>query len=965
MRRFIVACLLAGWLLPVSTASAAEALPFHHKVEVYRNKAGDTVFTLRLEQPFLADEFEKSNYLRLQAADDKAYLIYPKETKFRQKHAEFYGRLRGEGRATLTLSYEIISENLDGTRRVQEKRSSVPVPIPTKETGPKSIFLDWARQQNTYFAKLLRYYPKETFFQYCLLQSRARYGVTPPNLPELAPDRAALETSLYQVFSASLAIQESLQYDTLSTRSPVGRRTTHVSTLRPPDLRSLPYEKLLEEKRTKEKIEPTVHEVARLVPADQYLLHFNSMASLNELLDFSAQWGNSLLRLFSVRAQDERLRAKLEDQLCVRSGPLARLFADQVVSEVAITGADLFVLEGTDVTLILRLTRPAVFERAARGWLDAVRKRHPAMVDRQFNYRGHKVEAHYTKDRAVSSFVVRHDDYAVFSNSHRAVRRVIEAAAGVTPSLHGALDYRYVTTILPPSKDPRSGYFFASEAFIKRQLGPAAKISEKRRLQCYSNLVMLNNASLMFRLEYGHSPKSLSELVEGRFVDPERIVCPHGGAYAFDVQNDACTCSVHNRLKYLAPNVELSVLKVSAEEASQYNRYKQRYRAFWGQLFDPIAIRLTVGPRIRLETCVVPLANGSLYRDLRAMVDKAPRDVGTARFAPSAAASFVTVPGREKIAAFLRGVPGLAEALEADPTLTDLAWLGDRVSLHLCDGETILEIDPTRFRTLDLPLINQVSVVNQALASTALLAAKMPVYVTVDVESRDKATRLLEQLASRLFLKREKLVELPTALDAYRLPDYKGHALYVFSGQLYAIKLRLHVALVGDQLVAATKPRILRQAIDASTAKPTRPPVKAHMLLRFRRKALDRLRGDLELYWAEKSRLACHRNISSIYNLHKLYGTPIADVPRLSEAKYGVTHFCPDGGAYAFDAARNQVVCNVHGNRERSRQHPRPNQQAAFVRFIDRVDEIVATLRFRDEALIATLEIHRNPAAPK
>ena len=255
--------------------------------------------------------------------------------------------------------------------------------------------------------------------------------------------------------------------------------------------------------------------------------------------------------------------------------------------------------------------------------------------------------------------------------------------------------------------------------------------------------------------------------------------------------------------------------------------------------------------------------------------------------------------------------------------------------------------------------------VNQALASTALLAAKMPVYVTVDVESRDKATRLLEQLASRLFLKREKLVELPTALDAYRLPDYKGHALYVFSGQLYAIKLRLHVALVGDQLVAATKHRILRQAIDASTAKPTRPPVKAHMLLRFRRKALDRLRGDLELYWAEKSRLACHRNISSIYNLHKLYGTPIADVPRLSEAKYGVTHFCPDGGAYAFDAARNQVVCSVHGNREHSRQHPRPNQKAAFVRFIDRVDEIVATLRFRDDALIATVEIHRNPAAPK
>ena len=49
---------------------------------------------------------------------------------------------------------------------------------------------------------------------------------------------------------------------------------------------------------------------------------------------------------------------------------------------------------------------------------------------------------------------------------------------------------------LPPSDDAKSGYFFGSEAFIRRMLSPAAKISEKRRLECFNNLVMLNNASL-------------------------------------------------------------------------------------------------------------------------------------------------------------------------------------------------------------------------------------------------------------------------------------------------------------------------------------------------------------------------------------------------------------------------------------------------------------------------------------
>ena len=184
---------IALWAFAVGGAAvsaAAQGLPFQHTVEVYRSEDGDVVaFALRLEQPFLAEEFEKSNYLRLRSNDSRAYLIYPTETKFQQKHAEFYGRLRGEGDVELQLSYETVSENLDGSRRVQVKQGKVAVSIPEVPTdgraiGPQRIFLDWARQQNKHFAQLLRYYPNESFFQYCLLQSKARYGVEPPPLPK-------------------------------------------------------------------------------------------------------------------------------------------------------------------------------------------------------------------------------------------------------------------------------------------------------------------------------------------------------------------------------------------------------------------------------------------------------------------------------------------------------------------------------------------------------------------------------------------------------------------------------------------------------------------------------------------------------------------------------------------------------------------------------------------------------------
>jgi len=956
--------------LPV-TAAAADALPFQHKVEVYRDKQSDvTVFTLRLEQPFLAEEFEKSNFLRLKSNDDRAYLIYPKETKFQQKHAEFHGRLRGEGKVKLTLWYEIVSENLDGSRRVEARQGEIDVPIPplpadAASVGPKSIFQQWARQQNQYFAKLLQYYPEETFYQYCLLQSHARYGVAPPPITKLSQDRTTVETGLYQVFSGSLAIQEALQREALSAQTRVGDLNTHISTLRPPLLESLPYKTLLEKKRTEENLEPAVHELARLIPEDQYFLHFNSMQSLAEAAELSSQWGSSLLRLITVKAREHGLRAKLEDQLCLRQAGLMELSADGVIGEVAVTGADPFVLEGADVTMVFRLLRPELFEKATGRWLGEVREKYPNLVQRKFNYRGHQVAVHYTKDRVVSSFVVRQKDYVIYSNSHRAIRRIVDVATSASPSLHDALDYRYVTTILPPSKAENCGYLFASETFIKRLVGPAAKISEKRRRQCFNNLVMLNNASLFYRLEYGRSPKSLSELIEGHFVDPAKIVCPHGGAYAFDAEHDTCTCSLHNRLKHLTPNVELSVLKVSAEEAAEYERYKRRYASFWQQAFDPLAVRITIAPRIKLETCVLPFANGSFYQNLRAMVAKNPQPIGTARIAPSAVTSLVMVPGRKNVAGYLGSIPGVAEVLKSDPTLTDLSWVGDRVGVHFCDGETILEIDPAQLRSAGVPVVGNIPLPTQAMVAALVMAAKMPVYITVDVENPESAARLLEQLSQQVFLKHEKLLGLKARMDAYRLPDYERHAIYVFSGQVYAMKIRMHVALVGDRLVAATKPEILREVIDAGTAKEPRPPKPAHMLVRLNRRALGRFHDDLELYWAEKSRVACHRNIISIYNLHKLYGAAIGDVPRLSEAKYGVHYFCPDGGEYAFDAERNQVVCDVHGNRERSRQHPRLDRKSSFAQFIEGLDEILASLRFQDDALIATVEIVRSDGEKK
>jgi hypothetical protein len=964
MRQSIIMSALGLWCA-LPALGHAEPLPFQHKVEVYRaKKAGPKVFALRLEQPFLAEEFEKSNYLHLEALDRNAYLIYPKQTKFQQKHAEFYGRLRGQGKAKLRLSYEIVSETLDGSRKVTVRHTNLEVAIPAEPGGPESIYHAWADQQNAYFLDLLSYYPQETFFQYCLLQSKERYGVTPPKLDKPERNESEVEASLYDALTGSLAIQEALQREVLSGKSRVGDLNIHISELKPPPLQSLPYGKLLEEKKAKN-ILPRVQPITRLIPEDQYFLHFNSMQSAGELFDLVNDWGNSLFRLFSIRAQDNRLQAKMDEQLCLRRGPLTRLFADGVVTEMAITGGDSFVLEGTDVTIVFRLKRPEVFRKLAEEWLAEAKKKHSNLVEREFNYRGHKVAARYTPDRQVSSFVVQHDPYLIYSNSHRAIRNLVDAATGKARRLYDALDYRYATTLLPPNDAANAGYFFASESCLKRLISPEGKIAEKRRLQCFNNLVMLNNASLFYRLEHGSAPTSLSALVEGRFVDAAKVVCPHGGVYALDAKNDTCTCSMHNRLKYLTPNAELTVLKVSRSEREEYERYKQSYLRFWQNAFDPIALRITMARRVKLELCVLPFANGSLYNDLRRWVAAKPQAFDTQRIARSAVVSLMAVRGRQALGDFLRGLPGVPEALQADPTLTDLGWLGDRIALHYCDGETILEIDPTRLRQLDLAFVGKTSIWQQALLGAALTATEVPTYISIDVQDPAKAARLLKQLSQKIPLQKGELLTLSTTQDAYRLPDYKKHAHYVFSYRLYALKVRLHVALVGNQLVAATKAHVLREVIDAASAPQAKDPPMAHLLFRLNARALNRLHDNMNLSWSEKSRLACHRNTISIYNLVKLYEVPIKAVPRLAEAKYGVRYFCPEHGVYEYDAGRDQVLCSVHGNRQASRQNPRLDKESSFVQFIEGLDEVVAGLRFQEDALRITVEIGRRQPVEK
>ncbi|MCA9062460.1 MAG: hypothetical protein KDA96_05360 [Planctomycetaceae bacterium] len=951
--------LLGLAILSITQAPAQDSLPFSYTVETFQHEDDDVrAFVIRLDQPFLAEEFEKSNYLRLKSLSENAFLIYPRETRFQQRHAEFYGRLRGDGSAAVQLTYEVVSENPDGSRRVDNRQATVEIQIPQKPVGTESIYRTWADYQNRHFAGLLEYYPNESFFEYLLLQSRERYGVNPPELNRLAVDATANEEGTYYLFSSGLDLQRSLQRGSLRSNAQPGDLNIHVSTIQLPDVKSPDYDTLLKEIR-EEGAEPHPHAVASFIPSDQYLVQCGTWAAADRINSVTSRWLEPLQRILMEDAQNHSLRSKFESQMGLRLDQLQQLSQQGVLLDICFSGSDFFGAEGTDLTVFLNVTDADAVEQLMGEWTAASAAASADFENREFNYRGAQIRARYTPGRNVSSFVVHHENWMIISNSHVGIRRVVDTIQDRIDSLADAPDYQYVTALHPPDERADSGYVYFSDSFLRYLLSPAFKIGERRRKQSLNHLVMLNNASLMWRLEYGSTPQNLEQLIEGRFISRDRLICPQGGAYSFDATTDSSVNSVFNRIKYLTPIRELRILQVSAQEQKEYERYRSRYEEFWGDYFTPFAARIPSpdegsNAEMVVEYCLIPFANSTGWREFRQMLADETSPLELQPPARTVIGSADLRIQRDVIGGLLTTLPGVRDVLNDDPTLTDLNWLGDHVVISFSDTNSLLEIDPTRLAPVQVPF--PVTTAQQAAVAAALFATVSPTSISLTIEDQDKADRFLQMLSSRVILHQQPpLGGLSTEIDAYRLPVWKDHNIYALTWRVYAARVRLYLAAVKQQLVIATDPELLKQQIDAALSGDAPRTVSGQVALRIHVSAMDKFRSDIETWWNEHARRASHNNVMPIYTLLHLYATTIDDIDRLSDAKYGVTYFCPDG-SYTYDAERDQVSSTVYGNREDARQEPAAGE-SYFDRTLGSLGHVLFTIDFTDRAIRGVLEV--------
>lgn len=493
-------------------------------------------------------------------------------------------------------------------------------------------------------AEQLMLYPDDAYLQYVVLQlgkQTGRADESTRQVERLLRNRRRLrqEVDAFGLFSGALAVQESLQLETLGTRrgSPVpeadaGNRQILVGSLEGPTIKSHPWAEMLAGKN------PSVSRLAMAVPADSFFIKAKRTSQLLEIKELGDLWAKHLITQATRHSRSQLFAERMIAQLALDANDPLRPLYDSAAGEVALTGSDLFFREGTDLTLLFEVKQPAVFKARMDLFLAEAVLAHPDAERSEGEYLGVAYTFVGTADRRLHVFsAYPTEDLHVRSNSLVGLQRVLAAIRGedeqgrAVERLGATDEFKYIRTLMEPDAEEEDLFVYLSDPFIRNLVGPQVKLTELRRMQCYNHLRMIGHAGLLYRTLTGEYAKSIQQLVDSGCAPSElltEIRCPDGGQYRLSEDGLTAVCSHHGHARNLTPCCEIPVRHITTSEARLYRTFLERYNQYWRRFFDPIAIRVSLTERqYRVETIILPLIDNTIYSGLAEILGGEPENL--------------------------------------------------------------------------------------------------------------------------------------------------------------------------------------------------------------------------------------------------------------------------------------------------------------------------------------------------
>jgi len=829
----------------------------------------------------------------------------------------------------------------------------------------------WAFAQAMHFAQLEGQTPEFGFYSFAREATSRLYKVPSPQPPwqPWMGERfggggpGGNTRRLYEVTTGAAAITESLALERMRNRRPSDKeepRTIAIGTVPGIDIAEHPWKKMMGDKK------PAPEPLANLVPHDNYYLHFKTITKFLEAGDLLDQWGTTLTRAFEVNSHDYHLKQKLEQQICLKSTGLARIFGPAVIKSLAITGNDPYLREGSDFSMIFELSNKSLFKVGTEPTLDEARKKFGKLLSEdKAEYQGVVIESFVTPLREVSLHRAMFADYAVYSNSAVAVRRIIDCQQGKIKRLADALDFQYMRTVFRLDDPEEDGFVFLSDAFIRNLVGPVVRIKERRRLEALTSMHMLTNGAMFTAWQTGKLPENQQQILSATGLEPQELLSPDGTVVNWNGAQNVAVSSVYNTLHFATPLIEMPIDRVTQSEAREYEMFRAQYLGLWRQFFDPIGIRLSLkNDQAKMEVYILPLVNTSQYNELRRMTGDGTIKIDASMFSDKTLVQYLMHASPQLFNQnMFRGGPG------AD-LMVDLAlrsWLGDWFTVKFDDSPVYGKLLESYIRSQMFPEERHDFV------QDLQLLYQMPVTVGFDVRSTMMFAGLLTGV--------RKAVEttLPGAIEWGPMKEpYKGvpivrikassERIANLSGLRTTRDPSIYYAMVDGAFYASLQEDPIHDVIDRSIAlKDSKKGIAladVNTTLHLGPKAAVKAKDLLRLYLEWEMHRRAQLNNRLLYALFKSNVVGPQDDSKAVEAgalQYlGFIPVSPDLAPFHYEWKKEEVVNRRHGSLRQPTLQPGVDADSPLGQVLEEFAAIRADLRFREDGVHTTVTLRKN-----
>lgn len=775
------------------------------------------------------------------------------------------------------------------------------------------------------------------------------------------------DEQLYNITTGALAVQESLQLDRMTnTDRDRGERTIRIQDIAAVGIKSHPFDKMRGE------AEPRHSELARLVPEDHYYARFASVGKLLDLLDFAERWGGSLMRLAQPIGTDYGTRARALEQLCLSDDVLTRMLGPAVVHELALSGSDPYLRDGSDITLLFRVKQKEVFTVALGALFSSAESTHPDATRDQRVYDEIAIESLVDANRNVSCYRFWLDDVCVYSNSLVAAKRIIDTGAERLASLAADPGFRYMRAVVYPHDETREdGFVFLSDPFIRRLVGPDLRIKQKRRLEAVTSLKMLTNAAMFYGYQHGPSRPTLEQLIADRSLNADDLYDPEGGSFTWDAEAGVARSTTYGDLRFQTPLIEIEADYASAKEKEQYDQFRDRYQEYWRTFFDPIGVRIGVGKTLRLETCILPLIDSSTYERFEDIAGGEPIEVRLDRFTPNTLLRFVMHlnDGASKIQAL-----AMLNMLTRSNAASD--WVGQWLTFWVEDTDAFTTLIRREYENAaagrrrsnpqEILDVFNASIVFGVHAKNKVSLAAFLISVRAMIETTAPDTVVFNALPAHKGTTIVQIAPDPSGPIAEYVEVDESEPVSPETTQPVVRERApaIYYATIGDGFYVSTQASALRSLIDLHAAGETTPAkkqaVKSNLLIYAAPAAAELVRPAVSYFMEQRAREVSLGNLGQVWLLGRCGLLEQRSLEEVAPSFLGYRLVCPNGGSYHYAAAAADASSSIYGPLSEPKRLSRPPEGSPLTALLDSLDELLAHARFTEEGLTTTVEIRRR-----